>query len=414
LKGASNLSTGKVRCLEGLFRLYSEEYREEVGEILQIAVEADSTLEEAYEGLVDWSLSAPEDSHGHTRYALALEWCRRGYEADKGYWPHLIRSATIELDWANTLLHHEGEAEPLLDKALSCVEKVLSMKSDQGEALLVRATLKSVIGNLKANQGKDPTARYDESKADFERAKELLGDVPLLFQRRAESAIQWGNHELRSGRDPRKEYEQAVVDCERLLAAEPLNWRMTLAMANALGVWAVVQGRFGEDPEQLFRRAIQACANALALDPKNGIPHISAAENWLRWGDWLERQDRDPREAYESAIGEAGHALKFYSRSVEPLKIRAAARQARQSYARTKLGETGVDDYKLALGDFNRVVGLSPGSAEAYWKRGVCRALLEDYEGAQKDFERAKALDPATEPAFAPMWKLVKEKLEGF
>jgi len=53
-----------------------------------------------------------------------------------------------------------------------------------------------------------------------------------------------------------------------------------------------------------------------------------------------------------------------------------------------------IGDYESAIEDYNEVIRLKPGYAEAYVNRGLAKANLRDYESAIADYDKAIQLKP--------------------
>lgn len=62
-------------------------------------------------------------------------------------------------------------------------------------------------------------------------------------------------------------------------------------------------------------------------------------------------------------------------------------------------GESG--DYKGAIVDYDKVIGLDPDDAFVYCYRGVAKAKLGDMEGAIADFDKSLAIDPEHSLAYS-------------
>jgi len=73
-----------------------------------------------------------------------------------------------------------------------------------------------------------------------------------------------------------------------------------------------------------------------------------------------------------------------------------------------RLMEEGVDamssqDYKTALADFTKMIGIAPDFAEGWNKRATVLWLLNDYEGSMADVDKTLALEPRH---FGALWGL--------
>jgi tetratricopeptide (TPR) repeat protein len=73
-----------------------------------------------------------------------------------------------------------------------------------------------------------------------------------------------------------------------------------------------------------------------------------------------------------------------------------------------RLMSEGVDamsaqDYKTALTDFTKMIGIAPDFAEGWNKRATVLWLLDDYEGSMADIDKTLALEPRH---FGALWGL--------
>lgn len=62
-----------------------------------------------------------------------------------------------------------------------------------------------------------------------------------------------------------------------------------------------------------------------------------------------------------------------------------------------------AQDYKTALADFTRMIGIAPDFAEGWNKRATVLWLLDDFEGSMADIDKTLALEPRH---FGALWGL--------
>ena len=67
------------------------------------------------------------------------------------------------------------------------------------------------------------------------------------------------------------------------------------------------------------------------------------------------------------------------------------------------VGAMSSQDYKTALADFTKMIGIAPDFAEGWNKRATVLWLLNDYEGSMADVDKTLALEPRH---FGALWGL--------
>jgi tetratricopeptide (TPR) repeat protein len=74
------------------------------------------------------------------------------------------------------------------------------------------------------------------------------------------------------------------------------------------------------------------------------------------------------------------------------------------------LAELGEDNPDVAIHNFDEVIQQLPTFLPAFYYRGVCYKLLEDFDKAQKDFEAAIAIDPKSSETWILLGEIYQQR----
>ena len=61
----------------------------------------------------------------------------------------------------------------------------------------------------------------------------------------------------------------------------------------------------------------------------------------------------------------------------------------------TEAMQNNLKQYNEAIKDYNQAIELDPKHANAYYNRGIAKALLKQYDEAIKDYNQAIELNPS-------------------
>ena len=70
----------------------------------------------------------------------------------------------------------------------------------------------------------------------------------------------------------------------------------------------------------------------------------------------------------------------------------AVTAQTAEEYFNRGVSKRILKDYKGAIADYSKVIGINPNDAVAYYNRGLSKYYLGDYYGACKDARKAQEL----------------------
>lgn len=143
----------------------------------------------------------------------------------------------------------------------------------------------------------------------------------------------------------------------------------------------------GEADQEDVRRAkedevmLQELNQVLRENPRNDSLLLRRARLLVEWG------------YYRAAIRDLNRLAKLRPDLSEVFLLRGRAYKHKIQYDENPLYNQAIRNYSLAI-------SLEPGSAEAYYERGVCYALLNAWGEAMDDWDRALILNRDYYPAY--------------
>ncbi len=127
--------------------------------------------------------------------------------------------------------------------------------------------------------------------------------------------------------------------------------------------------------------ALRDLNRTLEEDPLNDAALLRRAEMLMKWG------------YYGSALRDLKRLSKLRPDLPELYILMGRAYRHKIQYDDNPL-------YNQAIRNYSRAISLEPGSAEAYFERGVCYALLNAWGEAVDDWDRALILNRDYYPAY--------------
>jgi tetratricopeptide (TPR) repeat protein len=230
--------------------------------------------------------------------------------------------------------------------------------------------------------------RPGEAAADYARAIERDPKGPAAAQaRRGRAAMYQGA----------RQYEKALADYDEWLKAEPKSAEAHLGRA---GLYAELR-RHGEAAAD-YARAIEVDPKgpAAAQARRGRAAAYQAARQYERaladCEEWLKADPRSAEAYYQRGLvyaqmGRHGEAAADFSRVIELDPKGPDAAQARRGRADAY---QAARQYEKAVAAYGELLKADPGSAEAYYQRGLLYAQLGRHGEAAADFSRAIEPDP--------------------
>jgi tetratricopeptide (TPR) repeat protein len=378
------------------------------------------------------ALPKGDREEGRRQYALALADYDRVLTASPDAADVLLQRGMVHAVLAEQAVIESGRGsgDEEYRKAVADYDQVVRLAPDAIPALLNRANARQQLGDLAGAEedftaviGLDPTTadawtgrgvlrevqgRYAEALADYEEALQLAPTAPA-WRNKADAQLSLGEFtEAEAGytraieldpdyveaylgraraRTASNRYPEAIADLDHVLEANPDHPALAQrALVRALmGTAALTQGDREEGLRQ-YALAIEDYDGALTAHPKiadawlqRGLVHAVLAEQAV-----AESGRGAGDDEYRKAVADYDQATALAPDAVQPILNRAQARQ--------QLGEMAE-----AEADFTTVVGLDPGSAEAWTGRGILREIQGRYEEALADYDAALKLAPSAQ-----------------
>jgi serine/threonine-protein kinase len=278
-EGEGSLRLGEAHALaaRGLFAYHRGDPSAARG-LLERAISADPSLEEAWEALArTWLAAGGEESADHAERVFTV-----GIERDRGYVPHWIGRADVRAGRAHA--KSEGGEDPAVDHESAEEDYTQAIRlRPSAEGHLRRATLRLRRALHRARLGGDPRPDLERAALDGDAARRLAPDDPAI--RIQEGALRVARAEA-AGACARADAEAYDREAEPLLARDPCLaaiWTHRATLWGRVGDFDRSENFFNEAlrydpaaPEAWERRAAMRVARAVALVEAGGD-----AKAWL-------------------------------------------------------------------------------------------------------------------------------------
>jgi predicted Ser/Thr protein kinase len=249
--------------------------------------------------------------------------------------------------------------EAQVTQAVAACDLALSVDPELADALIVKASLFSRLGEQKLKQGTDPQPDLVNAIRLAERAAALdARDVrpynQLTFCHRL--LAQW---QLGRGIDPRDEVQRGLAAARRAVEIQPRLASSHLGLGTAYLVLVHDQQRRGADPRRALEQAAGSYQKAIALDPEFLLAYTNLGNVWKSMAEVQVAQGADPS-------GSVGNAMAAFEQAVHLNPQYAPA-------------HNNLGNVQLTLGEYLLTRGSEPR-----------QALTE----AAREYERALAIKP--------------------
>jgi serine/threonine-protein kinase len=243
--------------------------------------------------------------------------------------------------------------------AVAACDLALAVDPELADALIVKASLFTRLGEQKLKRGTDPQADLSTAIHLAERAASLdERDVrpydKLTFSHRL--LAQW---QLGRGVDPTGEIQKGIAAARRSVEIQPRLASSHLGLGTAYLVLVHDQQRRGADPRKALEQAAACYEKAIALDPGFLLGYTNLGNTWKSMAEVQVAQGVDPS-------GSAGKAMAAFEQAVHLNPQYAPA-------------HNNLGNVQLTLGEYLLTRGSDP------------RQALTD---AARSYERALAIKP--------------------
>jgi len=364
LAAPAGFPAAMLACARGIFLSHSAAADQRTGaiDLLESAVRADSSLEEAHERLAQLHL-------GRDDFARAIEAFTRAIAADKGFVPFWLGRAEAQLTWGLSEFGHGADPADRFRAAESDLDRAIELDPDSPIGWSRRGKLRNDRALAVERGGGDPAPDYRSAIEDYTKALALDAKTAETWRRRANSHADWGLYDFCRGIDPRAEWQAALVDYAESLRLGPGDGETWMDRGNLRMNWAAWTQGQGGDPTSLYREAEADAGESLQRDPS--VPDAWMWRGMLRsnWGVYHDQAGLDPIPLYEAAAGDFAKALELQSRFAKAWMWQGNVSLNRGLYDQMR-GRDPEPWYDRAVTDLTRAIELNPALAEAWTMRG--------------------------------------------
>jgi len=328
---------------------------------LERALASDPYLTDAY-------LALAEVAGSNSDASAALEWYRRGHQADRGYVPFVESICSRSSEVAIQIMSKGGDGRPTLDAAITTAEETLARLP--GETNLWSTLSLMFLARADADTDRDVmVALLDRGVAAGTRALENdARDAPALLSC-ARVRLFRGKILKAMGKDASPDLAAARREITLAKEIDPGNAAASWLLATVFALLGQEKARVGEDPSELFARSLDILKESETLDPRSRDTLSLASVVHIERASWKARMGIDPSEDLARAIVLTEKALELapesavaaYDLGMACLKSAEHARFGRRDPSR---------DFVRAREAFHMLVARNPKSADGWWGLG--------------------------------------------
>ncbi|HSS78556.1 MAG TPA: protein kinase, partial [Thermoanaerobaculia bacterium] len=310
-----------------------------------------------------------------------------------------------------TRMASQDVPEAQVTQAVAACDLALTVDPELADALIVKATLFTRLGEQKLKRGSDPQTVLTAAISLAEHAASLdARDVrpynKLTFSHRL--LAQW---QLGRGADPAAEIQKGIAAARRAVEIQPRLASSHLGLGTAYLVQVHDEQRRGVDPRQALEKAAACYQQAISLDPGFLLAYTNLGNAWKALAEVQVAQGADPS-------GSVGKAMVAFEQAVR-LNPKYAPAHNNLGNVQLTLGEyllTRGNDPRQALGDaarsYERALAIKPDYGLARFNLGYTyRSLAEGFVDQGQDPGAALA---AADTALAEYLRLNADDADAF
>ncbi len=378
LRGASGTTASAL--------LAALERRDDAGDRLQKAVEADRWLTEGYQALA-WI------AVGNGDWKSAALWYGRGREADRGYVPHASGRAQALYQLACVRARHGEDAAATRREAIEAAESAIALDARCVMAWLIKTMAIHDEAQALLATGKDPMPALEEALVAAKHAVEVALPEDGAEVNLGAVLVAMASARQAKGEDPAPDLAGAIEAFEEAVATEPTSDLAAYNLALAHHRLGDLRRGRGEDGRAEIGEAMAGYERALAINPRYAQAANNLAALRKAAGDAKRARGEDPTAEYDAAIEGFRRATSIRPSLVEAVIGEAWVLQAKGDHA-DALGRDPREFYAQAIGRLDEAIRARPDFTGAHLNRAAARILLgqarEDRgESPEDDFDRA-------------------------
>ena len=267
---------------------------------------------------------------------------------------------------------------------LSLFMSILSGVFGKDKWLIIEASTKAGIGQVKAEQGNIVEARNLFQMA-FEDSNEAIRQKPKwskAYNCRGWIKYLFGEFETEYGNPTKaqKLFKEAIANADKALQLELIKEKLRSAYYHTRGA---ARDSLGE-----YSKAIEDFNESIRLNPKKALLY------------------RD-RGLAKDALKQYEDALKDFQKAIE-LKPKESINYYHRGVTKNRIGH-----YKEAFEDLNNAIQLDQTNTNAYYQRGFTKEMLGQQDTAKTDYKEVLKINP-NEPSKSHKLGIAKCKIRQY